>query len=72
MWMDKEIDFIIESGNERDYIQVSYLLSDQNVINREFGNLEQIKDHYPKKVISLDDVSIGNRNGVQHICAWNL
>jgi len=71
-WHDKEIDFIAESGNERIYLQVSYLLSDEKVIKREFGNLESIKDHYPKKVISLDDVSIGNRNGVEHVCAWDI
>lgn len=68
----KEIDFIVESGNERQYIQATYMLTDAKVIEREFGNLELIADHYPKKVISLDDVSIGNRNGIEHVCAWKL
>jgi hypothetical protein len=69
---EKEIDFIIEKGTERQYIQATYLLSDESVIKREFGNLEIIPDHYPKKVISLDDVSIGNRNGIEHICLWEV
>ncbi len=68
----REVDFIIEKGNERQYIQTTYLLADQDVIQREFGNLEAINDHYPKKVVSLDDVSIGIRKGIEHLCVWNL
>lgn len=69
---DKEIDFIIERGSDRQYIQATYMLTDETVITREFGNLEKINDHYPKKVVSLDDISLGNRNGIDHICAWEL
>ncbi len=69
---NREVDFIIEKGNERQYIQATYLLADQDVILREFGNLEAISDHYPKKVISLDDASIGIRNGIEHLCAWMM
>jgi predicted AAA+ superfamily ATPase len=70
--LTKEIDFVAERGNERQYIQVTYLLSDADVMQREFGNLETIDDHYPKKVVSLDDASIGNRNGIEHLPAWDL
>lgn len=70
--MNREVDFIVEKGNERQYIQATYLLANQDVIQREFGNLEAINDHYPKKVVSLDDASIGIRNGIEHICAWDL
>jgi hypothetical protein len=48
------------------------ILTDEEVINREFGNLELIKDNYPKMVVSLDDMSIGNRNGIEHVLAWEL
>jgi len=72
MMPDKEVDFVIEKGNERQYIQATYMLTDEKVIAREFGNLEMISDHFPKKVVSLDDLSIGNRNGIEHICAWEL
>jgi predicted AAA+ superfamily ATPase len=70
--LNKEVDFIIEKGNQRQYIQATYLLAEPDIIKREFGNLEVINDHYPKKVISLDDASIGIRNGIEHTCAWNL
>ena len=69
---DKEIDFVAERGNEKLYIQVTYLLTDENVIAREFGNLELIRDHFPKQVISMDDQYIGNTNGIKHIPVWDL
>ncbi len=69
---NKEIDFVIEKGSEKKYIQVAYLLSDENVIKREFGNLSLIKDNFEKIVITLDDINIGNIDGVKHISAWEL
>ncbi len=45
---------------------------DEKIIKREFGNLESIDDNYEKIVISLDDISFGNKNGIKHICAWEL
>ena len=68
----KEIDFIAEANGDKKYIQVTYLLSDETVINREFGNLELIKDNYEKLVISLDDINMGNREGVKHVNAWTF
>ncbi|HLP45703.1 MAG TPA: hypothetical protein VK186_22700 [Candidatus Deferrimicrobium sp.] len=47
-----------------------YLLADDAVIEREFGNLEQIADHYEKVVVSLDDVNLGNKRGIKHVKAW--
>lgn len=69
---DKEIDFIAEKDDIKKYIQVCYLLADESVVEREFGNLEQIADHYEKMVISLDDVNLGNRRGIKHINAWEF
>jgi predicted AAA+ superfamily ATPase len=68
---NKEIDFVIEKGSERHYIQVTYLLASEDVIDREFGNLLAIRDNYPKKVISLDDFTL-NKEGIEHISAWDL
>jgi len=28
-------------------------------------------DNYEKMVVSMDDVSLGNRNGIIHTVAWN-
>jgi predicted AAA+ superfamily ATPase len=51
---------------------VCYVLADESVIEREFGNLEQIADNYEKVVVSLDDVNFGNRKGIKHINAWKF
>ena len=54
------------------YIQVAYLLTDEAVIEREFRNLELINDNFEKIVISMDDISFGNRNGIAHVNAWDF
>ena len=64
---DKEIDFVGEKGGNKIYIQACYLLSDEKVKSREFGNLKLIKDNYPKMVVSLDTFAPKNIDGIQHI-----
>lgn len=44
-----------------------YLLSDENTVVQEFGNLVKIKDNYEKIVISMDKIFPEERNGIQHI-----
>ncbi|HLP47585.1 MAG TPA: ATP-binding protein, partial [Candidatus Kapabacteria bacterium] len=69
---DKEIDFIAEKDNMKKYIQVCYLLADESVVEREFGNLASIDDHFEKIVVSLDELNLGNRNGIVHRNAWEF
>jgi len=52
-----EIDFVAEKGGKPIYIQVAYLLIEESTIRREFGKLMQIKDNYPKYVVSMDAIS---------------
>jgi len=63
---DKEIDFVAEKEGKRVYLQVCYLLSTQEVRDREFGNLLEIKDNFPKMVVSLDEYAPKNVDGVEH------
>lgn len=64
----KEIDFIATKNNEKVYFQVCYLLNNQSTIDREFGNLLEIKDNYPKYVISLDTFQTPNTyQGIKHL-----
>lgn len=65
--MNLEIDFIAEKNNNKAYIQVAYLLSDEKVIEREFGNLQKINDNYNKYVISLDQFRFDNMQGIKHL-----
>ena len=62
---EQEIDFIATKGNERTYIQVTYLLHDQKTIEREYRALEKINDNYPKLVLSMDTFHDPNRAGIQ-------
>lgn len=55
-----EIDFVAEKQNEKKYIQVAYLLKDEQTIQREFGNLIKINDNYPKYVVSFDELQTPN------------
>jgi uncharacterized protein len=67
-----EIDFIAEKNNDKVYIQVAYLLSDEKVIEREFGKLHKINDSYNKYVVSLDPFQFDNKQGIQHLTLLNF
>lgn len=41
-----EVDFIAKKFNEIKYIQVTYILADEKVIEREFGAFDSIDDNY--------------------------
>ena len=62
---DYEIDFVAYKGSDILYVQVCYLLASPETVEREFGNLERIKDNYPKYVIS-GDLPDFSRNGIKH------
>ena len=62
---DHEIDFVAYKGQNREYYQVCYALDSEKTVEREFGNLERIRDNYPKFVIS-GDIPDFSRNGIQH------
>jgi len=65
---DKEIDFVGKKNGKYVYLQVAYLLTDNETVEREFGNLENIKDNYPKYVVSMDKVfSKSDYNGIRHL-----
>lgn len=49
----QEIDFYCEKNGEKKYIQVALSLYEEKTMEREFGNLKKIPDHYPKEVITL-------------------
>lgn len=59
----KEIDFVAVRRDERIYIQVCRQLPEKS--DREIANLLEIKDHYPKYVVTLDELAAGNVDGVK-------
>lgn len=63
-----EIDFVAEKGGKPIYIQVAYLLNEDSTVKREFGNLMQIPDNYPKYVVSMDPITKPkDYDGITHI-----
>ena len=62
---DLEIDFIAEKQGKKIYIQVAYLLANDETIKREFSVFNSVKDSYPKYVVSMDDLDF-SQNGIIH------
>lgn len=62
---EREIDFVAEKDGEQKYIQVAVTLLEEKTIEREFGNLEALKDNYEKIVVTLKDSFPNTRNGIK-------
>jgi len=68
---DKEIDFIVQkSAKEKEYYQVAYTVSDGNTFNREMAAFKNIKDNYPKYLITMD-FDNSSINGIKKINAMD-
>ncbi len=68
----REVDFVAELSDRKIYIQVAYMLVDEDVIKREYAPLQAIDDNYEKFVVSLDDIALPSRGGIRNLQAWNL
>ena len=68
-----EIDFIATRFKEKIYIQVAYILTDDTVIDREFGAYKGIEDNYPKYVLTMDKHDF-SQEGIIHknVIDWLL
>lgn len=63
-----EVDFVCTRSNERVYVQVAYLIASPETEEREFGVLDNIRDNYPKYVISMTPlVRRSDRRGITHL-----
>ena len=62
----QEVDFVGIRRDEKIYIQVTYRMESEATVEREFAPLLAINDHYPKFVLSLDEVWRDNIKGVRH------
>jgi predicted AAA+ superfamily ATPase len=69
----KEVDFIALNNNEKVYYQVANSVIDPNTLNRELSSFSNIKDNFPKILLTLDDIDFSN-NGIKHfnIIDWLL
>ncbi|MDR1088522.1 MAG: ATP-binding protein [Coriobacteriales bacterium] len=65
--LDKlEVDFVARKDGRLGYLQVCYLLADDEIVKREFQSLLRIQDNYPKFVLSLDPLDRSS-DGIRHI-----
>ena len=53
-----EIDFVVINSNEIEYYQVALTVLDENTLKRELDAFKNIKDNYPKYLITLDDIIV--------------
>ena len=59
----KEIDFVATRRDERIYVQVCVQIPEAS--DREVGNLMELRDHYPKYVVTLNEMDTGIENGIK-------
>ena len=64
---DKEIDFVAAKQNEKIYVQVTQEIKSEKTQKREYEQLLEIRDNYPKYVVMADDFAGGNYEGIKSV-----
>ena len=64
---DKEIDFVATKQNEKIYVQVTQEIKSEKTQKREYEQLLEIRDNYPKYVVMADDFAGGNYEGIKSV-----
>ena len=69
---DKEVDFVAERGADRIYIQVAYKVDVPSTLEREYASLLEIKDNYPKFLLTLDGDFRDNFQGIEALPVYEF
>lgn len=64
---DKEIDFVATKQNNKIYVQVTQEIKSEKTQKREYDQLLEIRDNYPKYVVMANDFAGGNYEGIKTI-----
>ena len=64
---EKEIDFVAENKEGFTYFQVAYTAREKATLERELTPLQEINDHYPKYILTMDIDPIADYNGIKKI-----
>lgn len=67
-----EIDFVATIAGRKLFIQVAYVIADEETLEREYRVFKSNKGEGEKYLVTLDDDLFPVRDGVRHIQAWNL
>lgn len=62
---DKKIDFVATKQNEKIYVQVTQEIKSEKTQKREYEQLLEIRDNYPKYVVMANDFAGGNYEGIK-------
>lgn len=62
-----EIDFVAVGKEGEEYYQAAYTVMDENTLARELRPLENIKDHNPKYLLTMDFTPFTSHNGIRQI-----
>lgn len=67
-----EIDFVAEKQGQYTYFQVTADMTAQETFEREMRPFEALKDNYPKIILTADNLTPGNYNGIiiENIIRW--
>ena len=66
---DLEVDFVAIDADGITYYQVAATVRDEKTLKRELASLQQIKDHYPKFILTLDDDPTADYDGIKRVNA---
>lgn len=71
---DGEIDFIAEKQSEKLYVQVTKEIKTSETEQREYSRLLEVRDNYPKYLLTADSFAGGNYEGIKtmHIADFLL
>lgn len=68
---NSEVDFMAINEKGEEYYQVAYTVMDEKVLERELKSLENIKDHNPKYLLTMDFTPYTSYNGIKQINVLN-
>lgn len=71
-WAGKEVDFVALKSDKCIYVQVAYMIDSLQTWEREYTPLQQLKDGYPRWIVTMDAIHNKAVDGIEHIQAWNL
>lgn len=63
---NQEIDFVAGKGSDRIYYQVAASILDEQTYQREIAPLKMVHDHYPKYIVTMDEVPMGE-DGIRQV-----
>lgn len=63
---NQEIDFVAGKGSDRTYYQVAASILDEQTYQREIAPLKMVHDHYPKYIVTMDEVPVGE-DGIRQV-----